>query len=258
MYICKPIDKAELQARVKVGSRIVALEEKLEERAKKAEGRFQDLFDNSLEGILYIESDRQKIGILGLRPSSVNRSLCSLLDYKKKELLGTKLEEIVHPGDLKRFQAHLDKIGSHDQNTSIEIKLKRNDGNSVWVKNTITLLADPRKDVLTILFIMTDITAEKTSYMEIMRRSFEYKLEEGNIYGALDGKHSVPIRCFKDLLSIGYEGIILSRRTEDEIRKHFKGEYRFFRFTSDIKENDDTLKKMTDLLIGPLISLCSL
>jgi PAS domain S-box-containing protein len=216
-YLNKPVDPEELNARVRVGERIVRMQQELDQRARNAEIRFQNLFDNSPSGILQVDDGGR---ITRTDFSNANRSFCTLLDYPLEGLIGTSFLDLVHPSDRPKMERVL-VLGQKDK-LSVESRLMKRSGGHVWTAMNIVDVGE------TSLIIVDDITKEKLSQQEIMMRTMRYRIEEGKVYSVRGGDGGAALEAFSDALTAGYDGIALSRSPEREFRRRVHGQYSFY------------------------------
>ncbi len=94
-YITKPLDIERLKASIKTARRIISLSENLNHEIEQN----RLLLDNMQEGLLKVD----KYGVL----SFVNDSLCKMLGYSKKELLGQHVRLLQEKEEKNKMQERL-------------------------------------------------------------------------------------------------------------------------------------------------------
>lgn len=102
--------------------------------------------------------------------SHVNDYFCTMLGRSRKQLLGRRLSEIVHPEDLPRTEALL--AGLMKDRHEIEKRYLRPDGSVVWTRTAATLIRDEEGRPEKVLAVCIDITQNKR-HEEILRESEE-------------------------------------------------------------------------------------
>ncbi len=130
------------------------------ERAlQEAEKRFRATFEQSAVGIAHMSLNG---GYL-----RVNRKYRQILGYSEAELRHLTLANISHPNDMEAdwVQANAlfqDEISSY----SVEKRLLRNGGGTVWVNFTVSLVRDEKGDPDYLMSVIEDITARKRAESE--------------------------------------------------------------------------------------------
>ena len=72
-----------------------------------------------------------------------------------------------------------------------------------------------------------DISERKHAEEEMKKRLMKFRLEDGTIYLVQEKSPQNSIEAFKDLLKVGYRGIVISRTPEKEFRKICDGIYEY-------------------------------
>ncbi|MCU0799034.1 MAG: response regulator [Candidatus Thermoplasmatota archaeon] len=227
-YLTKPFDAEELRARVRVGERILSLEKELRDRAADAEGNYGDLLESFSGGVIQIDMDDMSGPNSDIKVISANLKFCSMLDLTREDIIGSCLDRFVHPGDHQKFEGLLlRKDGGPICFDSVEASLLRKDGITIYVRSSFIELIGAGTGKRTMLVTFEDMTKERTTHLELMRRTLNYRIEEGKVYLVLEKAPSTYLQAFKDLLGIGYHGTVLSRREVSEFRRMVDGTYSF-------------------------------
>jgi PAS domain S-box-containing protein len=126
-----------------------------EARLKESEARFRQTFELAASGICHVVDGRFV---------RVNRSLCEILGYTEKELLGKHVKDVSHPEDRDVTDADRARIraGELDQ-ARFEKRYLRRDGSVVWCDLAIALVRDVFGMPLYEIAVFDDITNRKTS-----------------------------------------------------------------------------------------------
>ena len=105
-----------------------------EERVRDSEARFRQTFELAASGICHVIDGRFV---------RVNRSLCEILGYSEKELLGKSVKEVSHAEDRDLSDAGRARIRRGEMDTvRLEKRYVRKDGRVVWCKIAIALARD--------------------------------------------------------------------------------------------------------------------
>ena len=137
-------------------------------------------FDNAAIGMAVVSADGSWL--------QVNEALCKLLGYSEQELRATTFQKLTHADDLKHVQSYIQRvlegfIQGHEQ----EKRYIHEDGHTVWVLWSVSLLKDSETGSQRLFFQVQDISDRKTA---------EEKLTQ-------DTLTSLPNRArFSDLLKV--------------------------------------------------------
>lgn len=106
---------------------------KKNEQALIDEKKFSDTFKNSAIGLAVVDVKGKFI--------DVNKTLCSILGYKKEELIKKTFQEITHPDDLETDLDYMKKMLDGEIDTyQMEKRYFDKDGNIVWAVLTGTIV----------------------------------------------------------------------------------------------------------------------
>src|SRR4030095_461633 len=137
-------------------------------------------FDNAAIGMAVVSPDGSWL--------QVNEALCKLVGYSEQELRATTFQKLTHPDDLKHVQSYIQRvlegfIQGHEQ----EKRYIHEDGHTVWVLWSVSLLKDSETGAERLFFQVQDISD---------RKMVEEKLTQ-------DTLTSLPNRArFTDLLKV--------------------------------------------------------
>jgi PAS domain S-box-containing protein len=141
-----------------------------EARLKESEARFRQTFELAASGICHVVDGRFV---------RVNRSLCEILGYRERELLGKHVKEVSHPEDRDVTDADLARIraGELDQ-ARFEKRYLRRDGSVVWCDLAIAQVRDVFGMPLYEIAVFDDITERKQG--EAALRAAHEELKRSN------------------------------------------------------------------------------
>ncbi|NVN95588.1 MAG: PAS domain S-box protein [Bacteroidetes bacterium] len=149
-----------------ISSKAALFQQNTEERLRKSEMRYQNLFDLSPNGLLLEDLN----GII----LDVNISFCKSLGYKKEELIGKNIQIIIPKEDTDKILPNIKKIISETAMFHTTRNLKK-DGNLCWMELKEILVSLPNDDE-GILVVSNDITEQ--IQMEANLRESEYFFKE--------------------------------------------------------------------------------
>lgn len=115
----------------------------------------------------------------------VNAAFTDLLGYTSQELIGKRVSEITHAGDLEGHHGRLTQlISGKEDSLRAEKRYVRKDGSTVWGAITVSVVSDARGSASFMISQIRDITSE--------RRTRERLLEsEGRLQAILDNSDAV-------------------------------------------------------------------
>ena len=128
---------------------------------KYSDARQKALFSQMLAGVA--ETD------LNGRFLSVNRRYCEILGYSQEELLGMRMQDVLHPEDRPVNLERRAKLIHHGVPFEIEKRHVRKDGAIIWVHNSVSRLSDGSGKPISIISVTLDITARKQQEAEVRR-----------------------------------------------------------------------------------------
>jgi PAS domain S-box-containing protein len=136
------------------------------ERAlRESEERFRSVFESGPIGMSVLGLDRRYL--------AVNRRYCEILGYEEEEVIGQTVMDITHPEDQERDQELGEQLISGRIPFYVtEKRLRRSDGQNLWVRVTGSIVWDEGGDPQYALGMIEDITEHKEA------REREARLQE--------------------------------------------------------------------------------
>ncbi|WP_448203480.1 PAS domain-containing protein [Azospirillum sp. sgz302134] len=126
----------------------------------QSEERFRSVFEMAAVGIERLALDGRFL--------DVNAKLCSILGYRREELLGRGYRDITDPDDQPAEEALLDRLlGGDIPSYAIEKRYRRKDGRPVWVRVTSSLARITGTEMAYRISIVEDITERKAMEEEL-------------------------------------------------------------------------------------------
>lgn len=140
-YLIKPFVRAELQARIGVGERVIALQQRLADRVSEldralaerelvlealraSESRYRDLVENS-QGLICTQD-------LAGTLLSVNAAAAHLLEYLPQEMVGRNMREFVAPAQRHLFDLYLERIRQQATDNGLVKVVSRSGVEFIW------------------------------------------------------------------------------------------------------------------------------
>jgi PAS domain S-box-containing protein len=158
-YLIKPFDENTIRATMEV----VLTYRSMEKRLQESEEKFRRTFEDAPLGMILLTPD--------MRILEVNRALCSMLEYRQEELLGSALSDITHPDDLPESLSLAMRIAQ--ENAPIAKYQQRcisKSGQVRWIQFSMTKLKDSTSGAPHVLGMVEDITQRKEAEEELRKR----------------------------------------------------------------------------------------
>lgn len=202
----KPIynDKGNLTAILAIGNDITE-KRTLQEKIKYSEIKFKSLFENAHESILILKND--------FFIEDANKATLKLLGYSKEKLLDNmNIFDITSPLETNRLHHILfkefDLFG-----LSLETYFIKSSGKVFPAEASFSgIEVNGEKSIIC---IVRDISEQKKKEDDLKKQLLKYDLDDGNLYLSKEPSDSTPFEAFKELVDIGYKGIIISREERD-------------------------------------------
>ena len=145
------------------------LNSNLESQIEYCEQRFQATFEQAAVGIAHVSFEGRFLHI--------NQWLCNLMGYGRDELLKKRYLDIIYPDDRERVWAFIEQLIRREiPSFSREKRVCLNDGSSMWVNVTVSIVsqADAKRNYL--VAVIEDISDRKK--IEADRQRVELELFE--------------------------------------------------------------------------------
>jgi PAS domain S-box-containing protein len=121
---------------------------------RDSEGRLKALFANAAVGIAELTRD----GVFAL----VNDSLCRLLGERRESLVGLPLAAVAHDDDREDVQSLMRRLADgHIETFAAERRFVRRDGETIWVKLSISSARASAEHGVSAVAVIEDITERK-------------------------------------------------------------------------------------------------
>ncbi len=143
----------------KANVQLLAMQEALQE----SEERFRNLVENANDTIYTVTFDSEL--------SYVSPNWTNLLGHEVSEVIGKPIAEFLHPDDLPRCQAFLQKmLDTGEKQSGIEYRVKHKNGEWQWHRSNASILRDARGKMLCFMGIARDIT-ERRRFLEELEKT---------------------------------------------------------------------------------------
>jgi len=186
-----------------------------EEALHLSEERYRRLFEESNDAIFLHSLDGAIL--------NANRQACKMLDYSHDELLTMSIFTF-HPEEILPSCQKAIQVTRRKGSARFESKFRTKKGKVMDVEISSSIVETERGLVQC---IVREITERKRTEMEMKRRLMKFRLDEGELYLAKEPKPSQSLEAFKELLMVGYQGVVISRTTEKDFRRFLGGDFAF-------------------------------
>jgi PAS domain S-box-containing protein len=186
----------------------LTIAEDISER-KKAE---EDLIESEAQFKILAEESPNMIFINKRgRVVYVNKKSEETMGYSRDEFYSKDFNfmDLIAPEFRDLVQENFRKHSAGDEIRPYEYNLLTKDGREIFAIHTTKLIEYEGEQA--ILGIVTDITERKKSELAMRKRLMKFRLENGNTYLVKERDPSLSVETIKDLVSVGYKGIIISR-----------------------------------------------
>jgi hypothetical protein len=197
-------------------SRDITERKMIEDNLKKSEEKLRIIYNSVVDGICVLDLE---INIL-----DVNESCIKILGYEsKEELLGRNpFDFLISKKHLRKASKILKEMIGRGEVGRVELDLIRKDGNVINTELSASVLRDSSGNETGYACVFRDITERKKVEEDIRKKIMKYRLEEGRVYLVKEYNSEISIEAFRDLLSVGYDGVIISRTPESELQDRIK------------------------------------
>ncbi len=191
---------------------------KVENALEESEERYRRLFESIREGMIITGPEGKLL--------RVNRAAATMLGYDSpEELVGILAVELyLDPKDREAMFKETMRRGYVDH---YEVTFKKRDGSPIYILGSNVTRKDEEGKIVQIEAFFMDITERKTREEEMKRRLMRFRLDDGNLYLVKESFSSLSLEAFKDLLNVGYRGLVFSRTPEEEFKKNVDGSFEF-------------------------------
>lgn len=129
-------------------------QDRLLEEMNRSETRLRSIFENAAVGIGRVAVDGQFL--------EVNERYAEIAGWSREDLMAGGFQRITHPEDLDADLSQVEALLKGDGSRySIEKRYVRSDGQSIWVRLTVSLVRDPSGEPEHFVAIVEDIHEDK-------------------------------------------------------------------------------------------------
>jgi PAS domain S-box-containing protein len=209
----------------------ITARKRVEEELRASEERFRKLFTHAATGITLQNLEGQFL--------EVNQAFCQLTGYTEEELIGLNYRDITHPDDvLKNLSEMHALLAGQTPSIVLEKRYARKDGRVVWVRNTISLIVNSRREPTRVITLVEDITAQKAAEEDFRASEERFhsvfaRAAAGMSLADLEGRFLAVNDAYCEIT--GYSEAELSRR-----------DYRSIMHPEDVPSNSRLAQQLLD------------
>jgi len=194
-----------------------------EETIQREQERAQQFFDMAPVVMLALND----IGEV----TNINEIGCSTLGYLQENVVGMNWFEQFIPDHAREGWLRIFRMmmrGEIDLVENIEFPVITDGGKIRTLEWQNSHLKKNDGKIFGALFSGKDITDRKKAEEHLKKRLMTYKLEDGHIYIVKESSLDASLKAFNDLLKVGYNGVVISRTPENELKRLVGGEISYY------------------------------
>ena len=205
------------------------------------------LLDSMHEGIIMVDKSK--------RLAYVNPAFYSITGFTYAELVGTEPPfPFWAEDDISRNMMILEEMcsGGHKPGEEIEVSYQRKDGEPFYGVITPTPVKTPDGMTGGWMAVVRDITEQKKAEEDVRRRLMKFRIEEGNVYLVKECTPIKSLEAFNEMLSAGYNGLLVTRNANSNLSKEVSGEFDTLWLSEKKGENtiSPNLKRLEGVIDG--------
>lgn len=201
---------------------------KKEKALKESEERYRKLVRISPEAIAVADLEG--------RINEVSEQAIELFGVKSAESVFERdAFEFIAPQDHKKAKAYVEKLLKEEYIKNVEFNLLKNDGSSFIGEISASLIKDNQGEPISFIATIRDITEKKRIEESMKRKLTKFRVEEGSIYLAKEQTLTESLEAFKDLLKVGYSGVIITRTPREKFKHDIDDNIRFWWISRRVK-----------------------
>jgi PAS domain S-box-containing protein len=188
-------------------------ERKWAERALyESEEKFRNIFEASPNAITVSDLDGNII--------ECNQAMLELHGFgSKKEAIGRNAFTLIAKKDQERAIRNMEKILEDGIVKNIEYTFSTKNGSEFPAELSAGVIMDLAGKPVSYVTLTKDISEQKQAEEEIKKRMMKFRLDEGKFYLVKESSPVLSLEAFKDLLKVGYHGLVVSRTPENDFKK---------------------------------------
>lgn len=141
----------------------------IERALRESEEKFRTVFSNAAIGFALIAPEGTLV--------DANPAFCTILGYELNELRGAAINQFIHPDDLGENQRlTADMLAGQSPGFAIENRYIQKNGTPVWVRKSVSIVRDSKKNPQWIIALVLDVTERRKREEQIRHTNSLLKL----------------------------------------------------------------------------------
>lgn len=206
---------------VRIPAAIRMILERMKERQERkwaenalyeSEEKFRKIFESSPNAITVSNLNGEII--------ECNQAMLNLHGFSsKKEVIGTNAFTLIAKKDQERANQNMKKTLLEGFVKNIEYAFLTKDGHEFPAELSAGVIMDLSGKPVSYVALTKNITEQKRAEVEMKKRIMKFNLEDGKFYLVKESIPSKSLEAFKDLLKVGYHGLVVSRTPENDFKR---------------------------------------
>ena len=198
----------ELRASYDQLKRKIVEQKKAEEQLLESEEKYRLLFSTVSDAILVIDAETKQI-------LDINNAAQRIYGYTRDEFLKLHITDVSFEGEK---TIHLIRKTLEGKATKVHVRYHlKKDGTRFPIEVSASLLM--LRDRKVVVEVIRDITERVKREDEVRDQLLKFRLEDGNVYLALESHPGISVAAFNDLITVGYGGVVIARTPENQFKR---------------------------------------
>lgn len=215
-------------------SELKVAQQKLRDRSER---KYHKLFDGSNDALIIHDLDGRII--------DVNRKAVELFGFLKSDAVDMKIGDLYSDDSMDDLKKAMRLTGDRGS-VKYESVMETRDGRRLPVEIS-SAIVDSEEGI--VQKMVQDISERKNAEYSLMMRFMRFVLEDGNIYYSAEDGKKTGREAFRDLVELGYSGLIVTRSKQDGYMSYRTKKVRSYHLSImkgewNIEPDPDQIKRM--------------
>lgn len=200
----------------------------MEKASQESEEKFRSISEESFDIIFTIDREENF--------TYASPALKRILNYSPEEVLGKPLKNYLPEWELSKIQQTFIQLMKGEHIKGLKLDFISKNKSIIFLEINATPLFKNGK-IVGYQGIARDITERKSIEEEIKKKLMKFRLEEGKLYLVEETTPTLSLELFKELLNVGYNGVIISRTPKKDFKKLIECDFDFLWLSEKGDEN---------------------